>query len=36
MGLRLDDNHEKYISVYLGDIGKSLSYEEQQYWKISM
>lgn len=32
-GLQIDDNHEKYISVYLGDIGKSLSYEEQQYWK---
>ena len=31
--LRMDNNHEKYIIVYLGDLGRDLSYREQLYWK---
>ncbi len=31
--LRLDNNHEKYISVFLGDLGRDLSYNEQLYWR---
>jgi hypothetical protein len=31
-GLRLDNNHERYVVVFLGDLGQSLSYQEQQYW----
>ncbi|WP_144034003.1 hypothetical protein SPSIL_050180 [Sporomusa silvacetica DSM 10669] len=32
-GLRMDNNHEKYIIVYLGDLGNELSIKEQRYWK---
>lgn len=32
-GLRLDNNHEKYIVVFLGDLGQDLSHNEQLYWK---
>lgn len=31
-GLRMDNNHEKYVIVFLGDLGH-LSYKEQLYWK---
>ena len=31
-GLRMDNNHEKYVIVFLGDLGR-LSYREQVYWK---
>jgi hypothetical protein len=30
--LRMDNNHEEYVIVYLGDLG-SLSHKEQLYWK---
>lgn len=29
----IDNNHEKYIIVYLGDLGTYLSESEQLYWK---
>lgn len=29
----MDNNHAEYVIVYLGDLGRSLSYEEQLYWK---
>ncbi len=32
-GLRMDNNHERYIIVFLGDLGQDLSYKEQLYWK---
>ena len=32
-GLRLDNNHSKYIIVYLGDLGRDIFYSEQKYWK---
>jgi len=32
-GLRMDNNHEKYVMVFLGDLGQDLSFNEQQYWK---
>ncbi len=31
-GLRIDNNHEKYVIVFLGDLGY-LSEKEQLYWK---
>lgn len=31
--LRMDNNHEKYVMVFLGDLGQDLSYNEQLYWK---
>lgn len=31
--LRIDNNHEKYIIVFLGDLGRDLPYKEQKYWK---
>ena len=31
--LRVDNNHEKYVVVYLGDLGRDLSCREQSYWK---
>jgi hypothetical protein len=30
--LRLDNNHERYVVVFLGDLGQILPYQEQQYW----
>jgi len=30
-GLNMDNNHEDYIVVFLGDLGGSLSYKEQMY-----
>jgi len=32
-GLRMDNNHPKYVVVFLGDLGQSLSVKEQKYWK---
>lgn len=32
-GLRMDNNHEKHIMVFLGDLGEGLSHNEQLYWK---
>ena len=31
--LSIDNNHEKYIVVLLGDLGKTLSNKEQMHWK---
>ncbi|WP_323594238.1 hypothetical protein [Aliarcobacter butzleri] len=31
--LRLDMNNPKYITAYLGDLGRDLPYSEQKYWK---
>lgn len=32
-GLRMDNNHPKYVVVYLGDLGQCLSIKEQKRWK---
>jgi hypothetical protein len=32
-GLQVDDEHKNHVVVFLGDLGKSLPYEEQLYWK---
>lgn len=32
-GLRLDMNQHEFVIVALGDLGRDLSYKEQQYWK---
>jgi hypothetical protein len=32
-GLRMDNNHPKYVTVFLGDLGRDLPHEEQIYWK---
>lgn len=31
--LRLDNDHDEYVIAYLGDLGRSLSFEELCYWK---
>jgi ASC-1-like (ASCH) protein len=31
--LQIDNNHEKYVTAFLGDLGK-LSHKEQLHWKI--
>ena len=31
-GLYIDNHHEDRVCVWLGDLGKTLSYSEQQYW----
>lgn len=31
-GLYIDNHHEDRVCVWLGDLGKTLSYPEQQYW----
>lgn len=31
-GMRIDNNHQKYVMVFLGDLGH-LNYKEQNYWK---
>ncbi|MFH0702231.1 MAG: hypothetical protein V2B14_01665 [bacterium] len=31
--LRIDNNHLEYVNVYLGDLGKYISSNEQLYWK---
>jgi hypothetical protein len=30
--LRLDNNHPRYVIVFLGDLGQTLGEKEQQYW----
>ena len=32
-GLKLDNNHNDYIIVFLGDLGRDLPSEEQMYWR---
>ncbi|MBW8012888.1 MAG: hypothetical protein FVQ83_16850 [Chloroflexi bacterium] len=32
-GLEIDNNHEKHVVAFLGDLGRSLSYNEQMYWR---
>lgn len=32
-GLRMDNHHKEYVSVYLGDLGRDLPREEQSHWK---
>ena len=32
-GLQIDNNHAEYVVVFLGDLGRNLSYSEQLYWK---
>ncbi|MEK7447867.1 MAG: hypothetical protein AAB019_00115, partial [Planctomycetota bacterium] len=32
-GVRIDNNHDKHIIVFLGDLGRDLHYKEQLYWK---
>ena len=32
-GMPIDNNHENYVIVFLGDLGLSLSNNEQIYWK---
>lgn len=32
-GLRLDNNHEGYLTVFLGDLGRDLTSAERDYWK---
>jgi len=32
-GLQMDNNHGKYIIVFLGDLGRDLPAEERGYWK---
>lgn len=32
-GLQIDNHHSDKVCVWLGDLGRDLSYEEQLYWK---
>lgn len=32
-GLRLDNNHKGYVTVFLGDLGRDLTNAERDYWK---
>ena len=32
-GLRMDNAHDNFVVVFLGDLGRDLPYREQQYWK---
>jgi hypothetical protein len=32
-GLQMDNNNDKYVVVFLGDLGRDLHYSEQLYWK---
>ena len=32
-GIRIDNNHPRYVIVYLGDLGRDLPHSEQVYWK---
>lgn len=32
-GLQIDNNHDKYIVVFLGDLGRDLPKAERTYWK---
>jgi hypothetical protein len=31
--IRIDNNHPKHVVLYLGDLGRDLSFSEQKYWK---
>lgn len=31
--LHVDNNHDRFVVVHLGDLGKDLPYKEQLYWK---
>lgn len=31
--LKIDNNHSKYVVVFLGDLGRDINYKEQLYWK---
>jgi len=31
-GIEIDNNHPKYVLVYLGDLGRDLTTEEQKHW----
>lgn len=33
-GLRMDNNHEKIVIVFLGDLGRDLPEKERKYWKV--
>jgi hypothetical protein len=32
-GVQIDNNHEDYVLVFLGDLGRDLPHHEQVYWK---
>ena len=32
-GLKLDNNHNDYVVVFLGDLGRDLSSDERMYWR---
>lgn len=32
-GLRLDNNHDKFVIVFLGDLGRDLPLKERLYWR---
>lgn len=32
-GMRMDNNHPDYVMVFLGDLGRDLSYKEQLHWR---
>lgn len=32
-GVQIDNNHEEYVSVFLGDLGRDMPYKEQLYWR---
>lgn len=31
--IRIDNNHPKHVVLYLGDLGRDLSFSEHKYWK---
>jgi hypothetical protein len=32
-GMEIDNNHEKYVIVYLGDLGRDLPERDRKYWR---
>jgi len=32
-GIQIDNNNSDYVAVFLGDLGRDLSYKEQLYWR---
>lgn len=32
-GMSIDNNHERYVMAYLGDLGRDLSAKERAYWR---
>lgn len=32
-GVAIDNDHAEYVSVFLGDLGRDLPFEERQYWR---